>query len=126
MQITDSTHQEHRIVGVVHIGSGRGRELGAATANLDVSLARELVPGLYAARVQVFGTEYRGLLYYGINSITNQNCLEVHLLDFKHTDLYGANIVVVTQKYLRPPRRFENIEELRLQIEQDIQDAQKQ
>lgn len=126
MHTIHNIHQGHRIEGVVQAGNGRGRDLGAATANLDVSLAHDLVPGLYAANVQVLGTEYRGLVYYGINSITNRDCLEVHLLNFTHSDLYGKTIIVIIQKYLRPPRWFENIEELRLQIEQDIQDAQKQ
>ena len=111
------------IVGVVRSGQGRGGEVGAKTANLDISLARNLTKGLYACRVTVDKTSrvlYDGLLYYGINSLTNQDCLEVHLLKFKG-ELMGKEIAVVVGRYLREPKKFDTIEALREQISRDVQ-----
>jgi riboflavin kinase/FMN adenylyltransferase len=48
--------------------------------------------------------------------------LEVHLLDFQG-DLYGKHVKVDFLRYLRPERRFESLNALRLQIQKDEQEA---
>lgn len=107
------------INGKVLYGYNNGEKTGARTANLDIYLAKDIPKGLYSCKVQLNGTFYRGLMYYGINSLTNKDCLEVHILNFD-SNIYGENITVSTERYLRFPKKFKNVEELSGQIKKDL------
>jgi drug/metabolite transporter (DMT)-like permease len=107
------------INGTVLAGHNNGEKTGARTANLDIGLAKELAKGLYSCKVDLNGAFYRGLLYYGINSLTDKDCLEVHVLEF-NGDLYGKNIAVSTERYLRFPKKFKSVEKLSEQIKRDL------
>jgi riboflavin kinase/FMN adenylyltransferase len=109
------------ITGTVIPGYGRGGETGAHTANFDVELAsRQSMPkGLYACTAVINNTTYDGLLYYGYNSLSQEDCLELHLFEFSK-GLEGVHIEVTTTKFKRPEMRFANVEELRKQIEIDL------
>jgi len=112
-------NKTHIISGIVLPGYNNGEKIGAKTANLDVSLARDLIKGLYSCKVNLDNTSYRGLIYYGFNSLTNKDCLEIHILEFDD-DLYGKNITATTERYLRFPKKFKNIEKLSEQIKKDL------
>ncbi len=107
------------ISGIVLTGSNNGEKVGARTANLDINLAKNLAKGLYACKVELEGIFYRGLMYYGINSLTNKDCLEVHILGF-NGDIYGKSITISTERYLRFPKKFKNVQELSEQIKKDL------
>ena len=107
------------ISGTVLPGNNNGEKIGARTANLDVDLAKDLPKGLYSCKVNLDGVFYRGLLYYGINSLTNKDCLEIHILDF-NGDIYGKNITASTERYLRFPKKFKSVEKLSEQIKKDL------
>ncbi len=107
------------ISGKVLPGHHNGDKTGARTANLDLGLAKNLPKGLYSCRVDLNGNFYRGLMYYGINSLTNVDCLEVHILEFDG-NIYGENITVSTERYLRFPKKFKNVQELSVQIKKDL------
>ena len=109
----------HTISGKVINGNNNGEKLGARTANLDIALAKDMAKGLYSCRVDLGGTLYRGLMYYGINSLTNKDCLEIHILEF-NADLYGKNITATTERYLRFPKKFKSVEKLSEQIKRDL------
>ena len=107
------------ISGIVLAGNSNGEKTGARTANLDINLAKDLPKGLYSCKVDLDGTSYRGLLYYGINSLTNKDCLEIHILEF-NGDIYGKHITVTTERYLRFPKKFKSVEKLSEQIKKDL------
>ena len=48
--------------------------------------------------------------------------LEIYLLDFNR-DIYGENVEVRFVRYLRPERKFDNLEALVRQIDADVQQA---
>lgn len=110
------------LTGIVHHGHKLGETTGAKTANLDVALAKKLPLGLYTCTVRWGNESHAGLLYYGINSLTNEICLEVHLLNFS-ADIYGREITVTTERYLRMPKKFTTTEALVKQIKKDILSA---
>lgn len=114
--------QPKTIIGTVRTGHNQGSRVGARTANLDLSLAKDLIKGLYAGEVLWSGKIFQGLLYYGINSLTNEDCLEVHVLDFEG-DLYGQTIAFSTRQYLRPPQYFNSAAKLAEQIKKDLATA---
>lgn len=107
------------ISGTVLTGNNNGEKVGAKTANLDINLAKNLNKGLYSCKVNFNNVFYRGLLYYGLNSLTNKDCLEVHILEF-NGNLYGKNITISTERYLRFPKKFKSVEKLSEQIKKDL------
>ena len=112
-------NKTYTISGKVFPGHHNGDKTGARTANLDIILAKDLPKGLYSCKVEFNGNSYRGLMYYGINSLTNADCLEVHILEF-NGNIYGENITVNTERYLRFPKKFKNVQELGAQIKKDL------
>ena len=44
--------------------------------------------------------------------------IEVHIIDFEK-DIYGATLIIRFRKRLRDERKFESINELKAQLEQD-------
>jgi drug/metabolite transporter (DMT)-like permease len=107
------------ISGIVLAGNNNGEKVGARTANLDINLAKDLAKGLYSCKVDLDSIFYRGLLYYGFNSLTNKDCLEIHILEF-NGDIYGKNITISTERYLRFPKKFKSVEKLSEQIKKDL------
>lgn len=110
----------HSLEGMVMTGLGKGKELGMRTANLDVALAKEIPEGLYTCTVCLAGNNYRGLLYHGFNSLSGKNCLEAHILNFSE-NIVGQEIKVITDRYLRLPKKFANSKDLMNQITKDLE-----
>jgi len=48
--------------------------------------------------------------------------LEIHLLDFNR-DIYGEDVEVQFVSYLRPEKKFDNVDALARQIVLDVQQA---
>jgi len=109
----------HKITGVIIKGEGNGKKIGVHTANLPIKLAKKIHKGLYLCNVNVENKNYKGLLYYGINSLTNKDCLEVHILNFNN-DICGKEITILTQKYIRLPKKFKNPKDLLERIKLDL------
>ncbi len=110
------------ITGLVLPGHGHGATTGAPTANLDLSLAKNLAPGLYSCQAILENKPVRGLLYYGYNSLTKQDCLEIHFLNFSG-DLYGQTITIEIKKFLRPEKKFNSLAKLKQQINKDLKNS---
>lgn len=111
--------QSYTISGTVLLGQKRSNETGAATANLELTLAKNLPKGLYLCTVILNNKKYTGLLYHGHNSLSQKDCLEVHILNFSQ-DIYGQGIKVTTEKFIRPEKKFATTQELKEQIKKDL------
>jgi riboflavin kinase/FMN adenylyltransferase len=114
-----SLSRPHTISGTVIEGYGKGAKVGFKTANLLPVRAEGLPKGLYTCVVHWEGHVYEGLLFFGHNSLTKKICLEVHIINFDG-DLYGKNITITTDKYLRGPKNFKDREKLAFQIKKDL------
>ena len=106
---------------VVH-GAHRGRELGFPTANLEVC-DDCLVPayGVYATTVTLEGKHYGAATNVGVRpSFDNgKPSVEAYLLDFNQ-DLYGRELDLAFVRRLRPEMRFENVQALIEQMDDDV------
>ena len=118
----------HRIDGPVIKGDQRGRELGYPTANM--ALDGLLVPkmGVYAVEVDVLagplkGT-YPGVASIGVRPMFGENVpnLETFIFDFSG-DLYGTHVSVGLVEYLRPEEKFDSLDALIAQMDQDSAQA---
>jgi riboflavin kinase/FMN adenylyltransferase len=126
----------HHLLGRPYLISGRvvrgqqlGRQMGFPTANLQVAPEKFLpCRGVYA--VQVYGVAdhphrpCRGVMNLGMRPTVDgqRQTVEVHLLDWQG-DLYGSTLTVALQRFLRPERRFDSLEQLQAQIQADCQTA---
>lgn len=113
----------YRLKGTVITGHQIGRTLGFPTANLRVDEPFKVIPGagIYAVKVTTGGMLYDGMLYIGDRPTLNNGpavSTEVHLLDFSG-DLYGREIEIRFEAYLRDNIKFDSLDSLRQQLEKD-------
>ena len=108
--------------GAVVKGEQRGRTIGFPTANLAV-WSELLLPanGVYATFAWVAGKRYLGATNIGVRPTVNGRYtkVETHLLDFEG-DLYGKNVQLEFCAYIRPEKKFPNLEALKTQIQLDV------
>lgn len=122
----------HRIRGVVKHGHKRGRELGFPTANLEED-CDGVIPadGVYAGWLtrQVADAPAGVFLPAAISVGTNpqfdgvQRTVEAHVLGRSDLNLYGEKIAVSFVKRLRGMKKFDSVEELLAQMDEDIREA---
>jgi riboflavin kinase/FMN adenylyltransferase len=115
----------YRIAGRVVTGQRLGRSLGIPTANLPMRRRRAIRQGIYAAEVGCGdGRMLPAVINIGVRPTVNPtDCLlEAHILDFDR-NLYGKRIEVRPLKYLRAEAKFENLDALRVQMNEDIRQA---
>ncbi|PTX91987.1 bifunctional riboflavin kinase/FMN adenylyltransferase [Verrucomicrobia bacterium LW23] len=144
----------HMLTGTVIHGRQNGRKIGFPTANLG-GVFQMLPPnGVYASRTFVHGhlfahgpshaqvPETIGTVLHSasarpasIASVTNIGIrptlndgsalsVETHLFDFVQ-DIYGKEIEVALEYYLRPEKRFADLEALQAQIRKDEEEARR-
>lgn len=111
---------------VVH-GKKLGRKMGFPTANIQPDDVLKLIPqdGIYAVKVIHNNITYNGMLSIGIRPTIDderQRTIEVNIFDFDKT-IYGDTISLQFIARLRNELKFDSINELRLQIEQDKIDS---
>lgn len=122
-RIYDLMNRYYQISGTVSHGAKIGRLLGVKTANIELDDAYQILArGVYAVRVKLNETYYKGVCNIGINPSVNpieKNRLEVHILDFSD-DIYGQTIEVEFVVRLRDELYFANTKDLVAQIQEDI------
>ena len=107
---------------VVH-GDERGRLLGFPTANLAVPADLALpAAGVYACQASVGDHHFAAATNIGVRPTFGgtYQTLETHLLGFTG-NLYGQRLHLTFLHRLRGEQRFGSLEELRSQIEQDVE-----
>lgn len=113
--------------GQVIEGDRRGRTIGFPTANVLPDPAA-LVPatGVYAGSVRVGESEYVACTNIGVApTFARQECrIEAHLLEFSG-ELYGEVIEVAFTHRIRGEKRFSGVEELKEQIQRDVEEARR-
>jgi riboflavin kinase/FMN adenylyltransferase len=112
------------VSGTVQHGEKRGRDLGFPTANLKLDPACGLRHGIYAVRAGVGGKVYDGVASFGRRPTFDNGAplLETYLFDFSG-DLYGQTIDIVFAEFLRPELKFDGIEPLVAQMNEDAANA---
>ena len=109
------------IKGRVMHGRADGRRLGFPTANIPIC-PDKIKPksGVYRAITLIDGKAYDCVSNIGICPTFNgeETRLEAHIIDFDG-DLYNKELRIYLLGYLREERRFDSIEELKMQINVD-------
>jgi riboflavin kinase/FMN adenylyltransferase len=110
------------ISGPVIKGLGIGKKLGSPTINLDpVNAPKDLKHGVYVVTVKTPVGNFLGAMHYGPRpSIPNAPIsLEVYCIGLNE-DLYEKTVEIEVKKRLRDIKKFANLEDLKKQIDKDI------
>lgn len=118
----------YRIRGEVLHGRKIGRTLGMPTTNITPPSNKLLPPcGVYPSRTLIDGTYYYGVTNVGFKPTVGAETkkgIETYIFDFDQ-DLYGKVIEVELMMFLRPELKFDTLEELKEQMDEDIIFAKK-
>ena len=109
------------IEGIVRHGDKLGRTIGYPTANLDLGPYLRPAYGIYAVRGRLpDGRVLGGAANLGIRPTFEppKELLEPYFFDFSG-DLYGQRIEVELVDYLRAEAKFDGLDALTRQMEQD-------
>lgn len=119
--------EEFFLIGMVIKDRGVGRTLGFPTAN--VAYPKEKYPmkrGVYETRVRVDGKEYKAITNFGNRPTFGSDTIVTETyLDGFEGDLYGRELKIRFQRYLRDIQKFENAEALKTQLQEDIRRVRK-
>lgn len=105
---------------IVH-GDERGRRMNFPTINLEPPLKKLLPPdGVYFSRVYIDGKLYDSMSNIGVNPTFNGDArkIETHIFDFDE-DVYGKKAIVCFFKRIRSEKKFEGMNELIEQLNED-------
>lgn len=115
----------YAILGTVVRGRGLGRHLGFPTANLAAHNEQFPPDGVYAVQVLLAGQRWRAVANIGWRptlSSSSERVLEVHIAGWEG-ELYGHDLEVEFERFLRPERRFPSPAALAAQIARDLEAA---
>lgn len=116
----------YSVAGRVEKGNQLGRKLGMPTVNLYPGEDKLLPPnGVYYSYVHCEGERYRAVTNIGKKPTVNQTSrlsVESYLYDFEE-NIYEQEIVTELLRFKRPEQKFEDVEALRRQMEQDVQEG---
>lgn len=107
--------------GIVIHGLKRGKEFGFPTANILLDQTDATIePGVYATELTLDNEKHQGMLYVGTRPTLNlsKRSVEIHIFNFNR-NIYGIQIQFYVLKKIRGDQRFNSIEELIAQIEND-------
>ena len=114
--------------GIVVHGDKLGRKLGYPTANLKITNEEKIVPGngIYAvyAQPEDYTERLKGMMSIGFRPTVDgkKRVIEVNIFDFDK-EIYGQSLKVFVKKYLREEIKFDGLEPLVKQIDQDKVDS---
>ncbi|MEY2530699.1 MAG: riboflavin kinase / adenylyltransferase [Verrucomicrobiota bacterium] len=118
--------RQYTILGTVTGGEKLGKKIGFPTANLSAHSEQFPPNGVYFAEAWLGGVLLHGVVNLGYRPTVStgkpERILEIHLLDFDR-DIYGKDLEIRFVRYLRPEKKFENVDALVRQIEADVRRA---
>lgn len=110
------------VTGTVVKGRQLGRTIGFPTANIKVGDVNKQIPadGVYAVKVFINSRTILGMLNCGVRPTVDglTHAVEVHLFDFNE-DLYDTTLTIAFVDKLRNEMKFENLQALTNQLEND-------
>lgn len=114
--------RHYSVSGEVVSGFRVGHKIGYPTANLSID-PDKMIPcnGVYAVRVIVCGEQHLGMLNIGKRPTLDngeQVSVEVNILDFDK-DIYSQVLTMEFLSFIREEKRFDSLDELRMQIASD-------
>lgn len=122
--VSELLGRDYTLDGMVVRGKGIGRTIGFPTANIQPNTPEKIIPkpGVYLVQAQMNTSQWiPAILNIGTNPTIGNNLLtiELHIPHFEE-NLYGKQIQLRFNRFLREEKKFASIEALRKQIQEDI------
>lgn len=118
---------KYLISGKVVTGRQLGRTIGFPTANIQIPETEKLIPknGVYIVQSDLDGQKTYGMMNIGTRPTVDgtHRTVEVHFLDTDR-DLYGKDIAVELLARIRDEQKFESVDALKTQLQQDLNATQ--
>ncbi len=113
--------REWSIEGTVIKGEKRGRKIGFRTCNIKINDYVLPKLGVYSVKVNINRMVRRGIANIGYRPTFKGKTLllEVNIFGLK-ANLYNRKIKVNFIKFIRPEKKFKNLNQLKVQIKKDI------
>ena len=120
--------RDYRLSGLVIQGKHNGQALNFPTANLslDYYYVHPKI-GVYVGYAYPHGEKHKCLINVGTHPTIMpllEPIIEVHILNYDG-NLYGLHLFVDFVKYVRPEYRFQSTDELKKQLQKDLEKAKK-
>ncbi len=117
---------EYSISGIVEHGRHLGHTIGVPTVNIMPADNKLLPPyGVYSSTVIIGDREFCGMTNVGRKPTISEKekvGVETYIYDFDE-DIYDKLIEVRLKKFIRPEMKFDSIEDLKIQIQNDLESA---
>ena len=114
---------EYNFLGLVRKGDRLGRTINFPTANLELMNDNKLIPkdGVYYVIVEIEKKQHKGMLNIGFSPTIGKGMkkIEVHIIDLDR-DLYDKTIKITFKKWIRLEKKFNDLIELKKQLEIDL------
>lgn len=122
--VSELLGRDYTLNGMVVRGKGIGRTIGFPTANIQPNTPEKIIPkpGVYLVQAQMYTSQWiPAILNIGTNPTIGNNLLtiELHIPHFEE-NLYGKQIQLRFNRFLREEKKFASIEALRKQIQEDV------
>ena len=114
------------LIEKIIVGKQIGRTVGMPTANSDFS-AQKVLPqfGVYATAFYVDSEKCKGMTNIGTRPTVDSESrisIETFILDFDKM-IYGKTCIVEIISFIRGVKKFNGLEEVKLQVQEDIKKA---
>ena len=115
------------LTGIVVKGNQIGRTIGFPTANLSIGDSTKIIPGngVYLVHIRYRNVLLNGIMNIGVRPTIGdsfENRIEIHIFDFNE-DIYGQELQVLVVKKVRNEAKFDSVQQLAIQIEEDVRFA---
>ena len=128
-------NRDYSIIGRVIVGRSLGKKLGYPTANISTFVPCNLASGIYCVEVINRDKKFLGVCYIGSRpTLLPCSCvqrgraknklryIETHLFNLRR-NIYGRTLEIRFIKKIRDEKRFNSVEQLKINIKRDIQKA---
>ena len=122
-EASDMLGYDYSIHGVVVAGNRLGRTIGFPTANMQLYEPLKLIPGngVYFVKVRTLDRDLYGMCNIGCRPTVgegNARTIETNIFGFDE-DIYGLDIQLTFMEKIRNEIKFDSLESLKQQLEQD-------
>jgi len=123
-KVSQMLGREWSMKGAVIKGDQRARQINLPTANMIPQNTILPKKGVYCVKALIDSRVYKGVANFGNRPTINGSelLLETHLFEFNE-DIYGKELTVEFQAFIRSEQKFKNFGDLTKQIQKDINAA---
>ena len=124
MEVNKLLNREWSVEGKVIKGQKRGRKIGFPTCNLKLNDYVIPLLGVYAVKINGLKFSKKGIANIGFRPTFNGKhlLLETNIFGI-NKNLYNKEINVSFRRFIRPEKKFKDLEHLKKQIKIDIKQA---